>query len=106
MICVNLKLLYMCIFKWPTEFQMVSTTSLLQGMKYMIITLDIKTIIIELEMLELFQITQSELMDQYFGIHSITTLPRSNLIKHSKNQYKTNLICHYKKVFGAMECIV
>ena len=46
---------------------------LLQGMKYMIITLDIKIIIIKLEMLQPFQITQSELMDQYFGIHWITS---------------------------------
>ena len=40
----------------------------------MIITLDIKIIIIIQEMLEPFQITQSELMDQYFGIHWTTTL--------------------------------
>ena len=51
-----------------------TTTSLLQGLKYMIITLDIKIIIIKQEMLEHFQITQSELMGQYFGIHWTTTL--------------------------------
>ena len=40
----------------------------------MIITLDKKIIIIKQEMLEPFQITQSELMGKYFGIHWITTL--------------------------------
>ena len=44
---------------------MVSATSLLQGLKYMIITLDIKIIIIKQEILEPFQIIQSELMGQY-----------------------------------------
>ena len=53
---------------------MVSSTSLLQGLKYMIITLDIKIIIIIQETLEPFQITQSELMGQYFEIHWTTTL--------------------------------
>ena len=38
-----------------------TTTSVVQGLKYMIITLDIKIIIIIQEMLEPFQITQSEL---------------------------------------------
>ena len=51
---------------------MDSTTFLLQGLIYMITTPGIKIIIIKPEMLELFQITQSELMDQYFGIHLIT----------------------------------
>ena len=51
-----------------------TTTSLLQGLKYMIITLDIKIIIIKQEMLEPFQITQSELIGQFFGIHWITML--------------------------------
>ena len=75
---------------------MVSTTSLLQGHKYMIVTLDIKIIIIKLEILEPFQITQSELMDQYFGIHWITSLEiKANSIKHFQNQY-TNLICLHK----------
>ena len=39
-----------------------------------IITLDIKIIIIKQEMLEPFQITQSELMGQYFQVHLITML--------------------------------
>ena len=39
----------------------------------MITILDIKIIIIKLEMPEPFRITQSEHMDQYFGIHLITT---------------------------------
>ena len=43
------------------------------GLKYMIITPDIKIIIIKPKMLKSFQITQSEPMDQYFGIHLITT---------------------------------
>ena len=51
-----------------------TATSLLQGLKYMIITLDIKIIIIKQEMLEPFKITQSELTGQFFGIHLITTL--------------------------------
>ena len=50
------------------------TTFLLQGLKYMIITLGIKIIIIKLETLELFQITQLELTVQYFGIHLISML--------------------------------
>ena len=45
-----------------------------EGLKYMIIKLDIKIIIIKQKMLEPFQITQSKLMGQYFGIHWITTL--------------------------------
>ena len=56
------------------------------------ITLDIKIIFIKQEMLEPFQITQSELMGQYFGIHWTTTF---NSIKHFKNQYKTILMCLY-----------
>ena len=47
----------------------LQVNSLLQGLKYMIITLDKKIIIIKQEMLEPFQITQSELMGKYFGIH-------------------------------------
>ena len=39
---------------------------LLQGLKYMIIPLGMKIIIIKLETLELVQITQLELMVQYF----------------------------------------
>ena len=74
MICISLKLVYLCISIQKAHFLMVSTTSLLQGLKYMIITLDIKIIIIKQEMLEPFQITQSELMVQYFGIHWTTTL--------------------------------
>ena len=35
--------------------------------------IDIKIIIMQLEILEPFWITQSELMDQYLGIHLITT---------------------------------
>ena len=53
---------------------MASKTSLLQSLKYMINTLDIKIIIVKLEMQEPFQITQSEPMDQYFGFHWIATL--------------------------------
>ena len=71
----------------PDGFNNFFTTS---GLKYMIITLDIKIIIVKPEMLESFQITQSEVMDQYFGIHLITT-SGSQMIKHFKNQYKKNL---------------
>ena len=74
MICINLKLVYLCVSIQTAHFLMVSTTSLLQGLKYMIITLDIKIIIIKQEMLEPFQITQSELMGQYIVIHWITML--------------------------------
>ena len=74
MICINLKLVYLCISIQKAHFLMVSTTSLLQGLKYMIITLDIKIIIIKQEKLEPFQITQSELMGQYVVIHCITPL--------------------------------
>ena len=52
----------------------------------MIITLDINIIIIKLEMLEPFQITQSELMDQYFGIHWITNLKCQSTLKISTKQ--------------------
>ena len=69
MTCISLKLVYLCTSIQKAHFLMVSTTSLLQGLKYMIITLDIKIIIIKQEILEPFQITQSELMGQYFGIH-------------------------------------
>ena len=70
---INLELVYLCISIQKAHFLMVSTTSLLPGLKYMIIT-DTKIIIITQEMLEPFQITQSELMGQYFGIHWITSL--------------------------------
>ena len=53
---------------------MVLSSSLLQGQKYMIITLDRKIITIKQERLEPFQITQSELMGQNFGIQLIATL--------------------------------
>ena len=71
---INLELVYLCISIQKAHFLMVSTTSLLPGLKYMIITLDTKIIIITQEMLEHFHITQSELMGQYFGIHWITSL--------------------------------
>ena len=48
-----------------------------------------KIIIIKQEMLEPFQITQSELMGQYFGIHWITTLEsqiRKSYLKISTKQ--------------------
>ena len=74
----------LCISIEKAHFLMASTTSLLQGLKYMI-TLDIKIIIIKQEMLEPFQITQSELMGQYVGVHLITMSTRkSNSIKHLK----------------------
>ena len=66
--------MYLCISIQKAHFLMVSTTSLLQGLKYMIITLDIKIIIIKQEVLEPFKITQSELVGQYFRIHWTTTL--------------------------------
>ena len=74
MICISLKLVYLFISIENPHFLMVSTTSLLQGLKYMIITPDIKIIIIKQEMLEPFQIIQSDRMGQYCGIHWITTL--------------------------------
>ena len=74
MICISLKLVFLNISIQMAHFLMVSTTSLLQGLKYMIITLDIMIIIIKQEMLEPFQITQSELMGQHFGTHWKTTL--------------------------------
>ena len=46
-------------------------------------------------MLEPFQITQSELMGQYFGIHLDNNVRKSNSIKHFKTQYKTILMCLY-----------
>ena len=75
---------------------MDSATSLLQGLKYMIITLDIKIIIIKLEILEPFRITQSKLMDQYIWNSLNNNVRTSNSIKHFKNQYKKDLICLYK----------
>ena len=90
--------MHLCISIQKGYFLMVSTT-FLQGLKNMIITLGIKIIIIKPEMFELFQITQLELMDQYFRIHLISTFKRSKSINHLQNQYKKNLLCLFLNVF-------
>ena len=92
MMCISLKLVFLYISIQMAHFLMVSTTSLLQGLKYMIITLDIMIIIIKQEMLY-----------RTFSDHSIRTygptlwnslennVRKSISIKHFKNQYKIKL---------------
>ena len=92
---ISLKLVYLCISIQKAHFLMVSTTSLLQGLKYMIITLDNK---------DHYHQTRNA---RTFSDHSIRTfgpilwnsldnnVRKSKSIKHFKNEYKTKLMCLY-----------